>query len=357
LLDDAVAHAARAVCREHHVDHPTLGRIPQATAQTTIERDLRRAGIKPGQIVMEIGTGTGLTGALLAELVGEGGHVVSIDIDPTLTQRAATLHIERGVTNLTLLTRDGHLGAAEHGPYEVIIGWATPTHIPQSWIDQTKPGAVISTPVYLAEVARTVGHICAVVTDDGELDEPQLGQAVYIDMSDEINTSLGVPLCYIDALRKSSDNDLAWVSVAWRGHYDGHDPHHTFAMLQSLDHREHAPLGDTDAQRSRSWRDFRAYCAGREAAHPISNLTSYGIAGSTWESGIGFSSGGNAAVLTTDGQFIANPPDSPALATLRDYFDGWDQAARPGVEALEPVLRRVDTGWSVRTALPWPRQQ
>ncbi|MBV9012846.1 MAG: methyltransferase domain-containing protein [Pseudonocardiales bacterium] len=138
---------------------------------------------------MEIGTGTGLTGALLAELVGPDGHVVSIDIDSVLTQRAATLHSERGVTNLALLTRDGHLGAAEHGPYDVILSWATPTHVPQSWIGQAKPWAVISTPVYVAEVARCVGHLRAVVTDEGELDEPRLGKAGYVDMGEEINTS------------------------------------------------------------------------------------------------------------------------------------------------------------------------
>ncbi|MBV9012847.1 MAG: hypothetical protein JO272_12500 [Pseudonocardiales bacterium] len=38
LLDDAVAHAARAVSREHYVNHPILCRVPQATAQSAIER-------------------------------------------------------------------------------------------------------------------------------------------------------------------------------------------------------------------------------------------------------------------------------------------------------------------------------
>jgi protein-L-isoaspartate(D-aspartate) O-methyltransferase len=79
--------------------------------------------------VMEIGTGTGYAGALLAEMVGPDGHVVSIDIDPSLTDRADKLHAERGVSSIKLVTADGHQGAVEHGPYDVILGWATPRHI------------------------------------------------------------------------------------------------------------------------------------------------------------------------------------------------------------------------------------
>src|SRR5690606_7199897 len=120
----------------------------------------------------------GLTGALLAELVGPHGHVVSIDIDPALTERARVLHAERCVGNLTLLTRDGHLGAAEYGPFDAVVAWCTPTHIPRTWVEQTVPGGVISTPVYLAEVARVVGHIRVTVTDTGSLADPMLGQAV-----------------------------------------------------------------------------------------------------------------------------------------------------------------------------------
>lgn len=72
------------------------------------------------------GTGTGLTGALLAELVGPAGRVVSVDIDPALTSRAARLHSERHVSNVTLVTGDGNQGAPGHGPFGVIIAWATP---------------------------------------------------------------------------------------------------------------------------------------------------------------------------------------------------------------------------------------
>lgn len=146
VVSDLIATAVQTVPRQHYTHHPELGSVPQSTAQAAIERDLASAVVQRGMRVMEIGTGTGYTGALLAERVGPDGYVVSIDIDPSLTDRAGKLHAERGVSNITLVTADGHQGAAEHGPYDVIIGWATPTHIPAAWVEQCAPGGRIATP-------------------------------------------------------------------------------------------------------------------------------------------------------------------------------------------------------------------
>ena len=42
---------------------------------------IAQAGIGPGARVLEIGT-TGYNAALIAEVAGPGGHVVTLDIDP-----------------------------------------------------------------------------------------------------------------------------------------------------------------------------------------------------------------------------------------------------------------------------------
>ncbi|MGH8886949.1 MAG: protein-L-isoaspartate O-methyltransferase family protein [Egibacteraceae bacterium] len=351
-IEDAVARAAAFVSRQHYTDHRALGSVPQVTAQFAIERDLRRAGIQPGMRVLEIGTGTGYTGAVLAELAGPDGHVVSVDVDPALIQRAAKLHAERRVWNLTLVTADGHRGAREHAPFDAILAWATPTHIPQAWIEQARPGAVISTPIYIAPVARTVGHIRVTVAEEGHLAHPRLGGAVYVDMGPEINRSLGVPIFYIDARRDAEDGEVAWISTAWRVHSDGHDPTATLDILQSSAHREVVPLGKTEEGRALAWRDFRSYCAGCDASrHRPCSLTAYGTVGRTWISGIGFSTGHNAAVLTSEGYFIADTPDSPPLMKLRLLFRDWEQRGRPGIDALAPVLEPTSEGWQVRATL------
>jgi protein-L-isoaspartate(D-aspartate) O-methyltransferase len=345
-VDDQVARAARAVPRGHYVAHPQLGAVPQATAQAAIERDLRRADVRPGQTVLEVGTGTGLTGALLAELVGPSGRVVSVDIDPALTRRAAGLHAERNVSNIKLVTGDGNQGAPGHGPFDMIIGWATPTLIPQAWLDQASPGGVICTPVYIAETAKSTAHVRAATTASRGLTGITLGDASYVDMGGQVNTDFRVPMFYIDA---TSDRGAkpAWISVAWRDRHLGHDPRRTLAILSEPGHRERRDLADDPGEQRQAWLDFRAYCAARDNGI---NLTSHGTAdGST---AIGFSSGNNAAVLTDEGTLIANTVTSPALAKLRDYLHDWGSAGRLAITDLAVMTETKNEGLAVRLAPP-----
>jgi protein-L-isoaspartate(D-aspartate) O-methyltransferase len=334
------------VPRDHYVAHPRLGTVPQATAQAAIERDLRRAGIQPGQTVLEIGTGTGLTGALLAELVGPTGCVVSVDIDPVLTGRAAELHAERRVRNLTLVTGDGSLGAPGHGPFDVIIAWATPIVIPQAWLVQSRPGAVICTPVYFAETARSTAHVRATVTDSRGLADVALGRASYVDMGGEVNTNFTVPMFYIDATRDCGGKP-AWISVVWRDRHPEDDPSRTLAMLTAPDHRERCRLAGDPREHRRAWQDFRAYCAARDQG---TNLTSHGTPDG--DNAIGFSSENNAAVMTSGGDILANSASSPALAKLRDYISDWDHDGRVGLADMTAVTVSTDGRQAIRLSLP-----
>ncbi len=358
-FDDAVTRALATVRREDYTQHPRLGGVAQSTIQWAIERDLRRAAIQPGMRVLEIGTGTGLTGALLAEIVGPTGHVVSMDIDPALTARAAEIHAERGVSNLTVLTGDGRYGAEEHGPFDAIVGWAAPTHIPLPWVRQCRPGAVISTPIYLAPVARMVGHIRVTVTEDGHPTGPELSAAAYIDMGGRINTTPGVPMFYLDARQELPGGDLAWLSVAWREHRTPYDPADTLCLLLDPDYVESIDLGSSAEERWVVWRNFRAYCAGRDTRHAFASLTTYGVIGRHCVSGIGFSNGIHVAVLTADGRILADHAGSPARAALIEYYQEWKLGGRIGLSALTPILEEGPDGWYVRVVLsphgtsPW----
>jgi len=94
--------------------------------------------------VLEIGTGSGYQAAVLAELVE---HVYTIEIEPSLAQRAAEVLQKLGHENVTVRAGDGYAGWAEHAPYDIIMVTAAPDHIPQPLIDQLKPGGVMVVPV------------------------------------------------------------------------------------------------------------------------------------------------------------------------------------------------------------------
>ena len=218
--------------------------------------------------------------------------------------------------------------------------------IPRAWLDQARPGALICTPVYYAETARSTAYVRGTVTASRGLTGVTIGTASYVDMGKEINTNFKVPMFYIDATRVCGGQQ-AWISVAWRGRHPSHDPSQSLTLLNDPGHREPRNLAPDAAGHRQAWRDFRAYCAARDNG---TNLTSHGTPDG--DNAIGFSSGSNAAVLTDTGTIIASTAASPALAKLRDHIHDWDNARRPGLSTLIATAQRRDDGLAVRLALP-----
>jgi protein-L-isoaspartate(D-aspartate) O-methyltransferase len=100
--------------------------------------------LKPGERVLEIGTGSGYQSAVLAELAGE---VYSVEIIPELARSAAAKLQELGYRNVTVRAGDGYRGWIEHAPFDGIIVTAAPERIPQPLLDQLAPGGRMVIPV------------------------------------------------------------------------------------------------------------------------------------------------------------------------------------------------------------------
>jgi protein-L-isoaspartate(D-aspartate) O-methyltransferase len=99
---------------------------------------------RPGDRVLEIGTGSGYQAAVLAELVG---HVYTIEIVPELGERARTTLERLGVANVTVRIGDGYLGWPEHAPFDGVIVTAAPTAVPPPLVEQLKVGGRLVIPV------------------------------------------------------------------------------------------------------------------------------------------------------------------------------------------------------------------
>ena len=85
-----------------------------------IQADL--LALAPGMTVLEIGTGPGYFAAVLSELVGPSGRVVSLDIDEEAATGAAARLDTLGYPNVTVLARDGDAGAPELAPFDRVVG-------------------------------------------------------------------------------------------------------------------------------------------------------------------------------------------------------------------------------------------
>ncbi|MEV6012607.1 methyltransferase, FxLD system, partial [Streptomyces sp. NPDC051976] len=95
---------------------------------------------QPGDRILELGAGTGYNAALLAHLVGESGHVTTLDVDDDLVEGARAHLAAAGFTNVKAQTRDGALGHAEGAPYDRIIATVGAHGVPHAWLDQLAPG-------------------------------------------------------------------------------------------------------------------------------------------------------------------------------------------------------------------------
>lgn len=94
-----------------------LGHGEKMLAPKLEARLVQELAIRPGDRILEAGTGSGYMTALLASL---GGHVDSVDIVPEFTRTAAGRLAEHRITNTTLETGDAARGWNKQAPYDAI---------------------------------------------------------------------------------------------------------------------------------------------------------------------------------------------------------------------------------------------
>ncbi len=98
----------------------------------------------PGDVVLEVGTGSGYQAAVLAELVKT---VYTIEIIPELGEQAKARLERLGYDNVVTRVGDGYYGWEDHAPFDSLIVTAAAGHVPPPLIEQLKPGGKMVIPV------------------------------------------------------------------------------------------------------------------------------------------------------------------------------------------------------------------
>lgn len=114
---------------------------------------------QPGLVVMDVGSGSGWSSALLGHIVGEGGKVIAIERIPELYDFGKKNIDKFGYVSMgrvKCVLGDGAAGYAESAPYDRILVSASVEEVPKSLKAQLKIGGKMVIPIYnsLAYIER-----------------------------------------------------------------------------------------------------------------------------------------------------------------------------------------------------------
>ncbi|MFM7103302.1 MAG: protein-L-isoaspartate(D-aspartate) O-methyltransferase [Verrucomicrobiota bacterium] len=154
LTDPRVRQAMLAVPRHEFVPPQWAGQayvdeaLPLGRGQTVSQPYVvawmtQWLEIKPGDRVLEIGTGSGYQTAVLAQLAGE---VFSIELDPQLADSARRTLDRLGLSGVHLRVGDGARGWTESAPFQAILLTCAPAQLPSALLAQLADGGRLVAP-------------------------------------------------------------------------------------------------------------------------------------------------------------------------------------------------------------------
>ena len=135
--------------------------------------------VKPGEKVLEIGTGSGYQAAVLAELTD---RVYTVEIREGLTNLAAQRLKKLGYAKVKVKYGDGYFGWEEFAPFDAIIVTCAANHIPPPLIKQLREGGRLIIPLGSTTYFQT---LTLLTKKKGELDVQHLLGVSFVPMTGE----------------------------------------------------------------------------------------------------------------------------------------------------------------------------
>ena len=155
IRDERVLEAMATVPRELFVPEAVRRRayrdaaLPIGQGQTIsqpymVARIAEALALRPGELVLDVGTGSGYQAAVLAEL---GADVVTIERLPELAEQARANLAAAGYRQVEVRVGDGTLGVPDRAPFDAIAVAAAAPAFPETLYEQLRPRGRLVAPV------------------------------------------------------------------------------------------------------------------------------------------------------------------------------------------------------------------
>jgi protein-L-isoaspartate(D-aspartate) O-methyltransferase len=136
-------------------------------------------GLKSGEKVLEIGTGSGYQAAVLAKI---GARVFSIDINERLAAQAARTLRALGYDEVQVRCGDGYQGWPEEAPFDAVIVTCAAPEVPPALIEQLGEGGRLVIPLGSARHFQT---LTLLIKEGGRLQKKAISDVRFVPMTGE----------------------------------------------------------------------------------------------------------------------------------------------------------------------------
>jgi protein-L-isoaspartate(D-aspartate) O-methyltransferase len=191
IAEPHILDAFRAVPREAFIgagyahlaygDHPLPIEANQTISQPYIVAlMIQAAAIKPGDTVLEVGSGSGYAAAVISRIAA---RVIGIERQHDLVEVARERLRRLGYDNVEIIEGDGTKGCREHAPFDAILAAASGSHVPRPLVEQLAPRGRIVMPV--GEPGWIQNLIKVTKNEDGTLVQEGLGEVRFVPLIGE----------------------------------------------------------------------------------------------------------------------------------------------------------------------------
>jgi len=162
-------------------DHPLPIEADQTISQPYIVAlMIQAAGIKPGDTVLEVGSGSGYAAAVISRIAAK---VIGIERQHALVGLARERLERLGYANVEIVEGDGTKGWPDKAPYDAILAAASGSHVPAPLVGQLAPNGCLVMPVgepgWVQELMKVTKQ------EDGILKQENLGGVRFVPLIGE----------------------------------------------------------------------------------------------------------------------------------------------------------------------------